>query len=52
MDEGVLIAPLFVGLFCTSVGAHSTAQSWHTDPLTRIQMLLLGHFQSLTALNP
>ncbi len=29
-----MTAPPFIGSFCMSVGAQSTAQSWHTDPLT------------------
>ncbi len=27
-----MTAPHFIGPFCMSVGAHSSAQSWHTDP--------------------
>ncbi len=30
----VLVTPPFVGPFCRSVGAQSTAQSWRADPLT------------------
>ncbi len=34
IGRGVLITPAFVGPFCRSVDAQSTAQPWHTDPFT------------------
>ncbi len=32
--RGVLTTSPFIGPICTSVGTQSTAQPWHTDPLT------------------
>ncbi len=32
IGRGVMTAPPFIGPFCMSLGAQSTAQSWHTDP--------------------
>ncbi len=34
ISSGVQTTPPFVGTFCRSVGVQSTAQPWHTDPLT------------------
>ncbi len=33
IGRGVLTKPSFVGPFCRSVGAQSTTQLWHADPL-------------------
>ncbi len=38
IDIGVLTTPPFVEPFCRSVGAQSTAQPWHTEPVTPIEV--------------
>ncbi len=40
-DRSLMITPSFVGPFCMSVGAQSTAQSWHIDPLAHYEPLNL-----------
>ncbi len=37
--RGVLTIPPFIGPFCMSVGAQSTVESWHADPLTPFRIL-------------
>ncbi len=36
IGRGVLSTPPFFGTFCRPVGAQSSAQHWHTGPLTRL----------------
>ncbi len=33
INRDVLITPPFVGPYCRSVGAQSTTEPWHADPL-------------------
>ncbi len=37
----LMTTPPFIGSFCMSVGAQSTAQSWHTDQLTHYELFNL-----------
>ncbi len=53
IGRGVVTTPPFIDPFCRSVGARSTAQSGHTDPLTSDGFLskdILSHLSSLSSL--